>query len=40
MVKNSCSTVSELLEKLVETGKKYDIEKIRNAGEYAERLHE
>ena len=40
MVKNSCSTVSELLEKLVETGKKYDIEKIRNAGEYAEHLHE
>ena len=40
MVKNICSTVPELLEKLVETGKKYDIEKIRNAGEYAESLHE
>ncbi len=40
MIKNICSTVSELLAKLVETGKKYDIEKIRNAGEYAERLHE
>ena len=40
MVKNVCSTVSELLEKLVETGKKYDIEKIKNAGEYAESLHE
>ena len=40
MVKNSCSTVLELLEKLVETGKKYDIEKIKTAGEYAERLHE
>ena len=40
MVKNVCSTVSDLLEKLVETGKKYDIEKIKNAGEYAESLHE
>ena len=40
MVKNICSTVSQLLEKLVETGKKYDIEKIRSAGEYAESLHE
>ena len=40
MVKNSCSTVSQLIEKLLETGKKYDTEKIKNAGEYAESLHE
>ena len=40
MVNNSCSTVSELIDKLVETGKKYDTEKIRSAGEYAESLHE
>ena len=40
MVKNSCSTVSQLIEKLLETGKKYDVEKIRSAGEYAESLHE
>ncbi|MBE6533403.1 MAG: bifunctional (p)ppGpp synthetase/guanosine-3',5'-bis(diphosphate) 3'-pyrophosphohydrolase [Ruminococcaceae bacterium] len=40
MVKNSCSTVSQLIDKLVETGKKYDIEKIRQAGDYAESLHE
>ena len=40
MVQNSCSTVNQLIDKLVETGKKYDIEKIRSAGEYAESLHE
>ena len=40
MVKNVCSTVDQLIDKLVETGKKYDIEKIRSAGEYAESLHE
>ena len=40
MVKNSCSTVSELIDKLLETGKKYDVEKIRSAGDYAESLHE
>ena len=40
MVKNSCSTVSELIDKLLETGKKYDVEKIRSAGNYAESLHE
>ena len=40
MVKNSCSTVAQLIEKLVETGKKYDIEKIKSAGAYAESLHE
>ena len=40
MVKNICSTVAQLIDKLVETGKKYDIEKIKRAGEYAESLHE
>ena len=40
MVKNSCSTVSQLIDKLYETGKKYDVEKIKRAGEYAESLHE
>ncbi len=40
MVKNSCSTVAQLIEKLVETGKKYDVEKIKRAGAYAESLHE
>ena len=39
MVKNICSTVPQLIDKLVETGRKYDIEKIRRAGEYAESLH-
>ena len=40
MVKNSCSTVAQLIDKLYETGKKYDVEKIKRAGEYAEALHE
>ena len=40
MVKNSCSTVQQLIDKLYETGKKYDVEKIKRAGEYAEALHE
>ena len=40
MVKNICSTVSQLMDKLLETGKKYDIEKIKRAGSYAESLHE
>ena len=40
MVQNSCSTVSQLIDKLVETGKKYDVEKIRSAGDDAESLHE
>ena len=40
MLPNTCSTVSQLVDKLVASGKKYDIEKIRMAGEYAESLHE
>ena len=40
MVKNSCSTVAQLIDKLLETGKKYDVEKIKRAGDYAESLHE
>lgn len=40
MVKNSCTTVAQLIDKLRETGKKYDIEKVKRAGEYAESLHE
>ncbi len=40
MLENTCSTVNALLSKLEASGKKYDIEKIRMAGEYAEALHE
>ena len=40
MVLNSCTTVQQLIDKLVASGKKYDIEKIKAAGEYAESLHE
>ena len=40
MVANTCTTVQQLLDKLVASGKKYDIDKIRAAGEYAESLHE
>ena len=40
MLPNVCSTVNQLIDKLVESGKKYDIEKIRAAGELAESLHE
>ena len=40
MVKNSCSTVAQLIDKLAKTGKKYDVEKIKSAGAYAESLHE
>ncbi len=40
MLQNTCSTVNELLETLEASGKKYDMEKIRQAGEYAEALHE
>ncbi len=40
MLANTCSTVAQLVEKLVASGKKYDIEKIRMAGEYAQSLHE
>ena len=35
-----CASVEELIEKLCSNGKKYDIEKIRTAGKYAESLHE
>ena len=34
-----CTSVPELIEKLRNSGKKYDIEKIQVAGEYAESLH-
>ena len=40
MLPNTCSTVSQLIDKLIASGKKYDIEKIKMAGEYAESLHE
>ena len=40
MTKEVCTSVSGLIEKLQNSGKKYDIDKIRNAGEYAEALHE
>jgi len=36
----SALNINELLDKLVKTGKKYDIEKIRSAYEYANVLHE
>ena len=40
MLANTCSTVQQLLDKLIASGKKYDIDKIKAAGEYAESLHE
>ena len=40
MTENRCTNVSELIGLLEASGKKYDIEKIRLAGEYAESLHE
>ena len=40
MVANTCSTVAQLISKLEASGKKYDIEKIKTAGMYAESLHE
>ncbi len=40
MVANTCSTVAQLISKLEASGKKYDIEKIKAAGAYAESLHE
>ena len=40
MVANSCKTVDQLIDLLESSGRKYDIEKIRAAGEYAESLHE
>ena len=39
MVANTCSTVQQLIDKLVASGKKYDMEKIKAAGEYADGLH-
>ena len=40
MVKNVCSTVPQLIDKISGLSRKYDIEKIRKAGEYAAKLHE
>lgn len=40
MAENTCFTVDQLLEKLKNSGRKYDIEKIKEAGKYAEALHE
>ncbi len=40
MLENNCKTVSELMEKLENSGKKYDMEKICRAAEYAEAMHE
>ena len=40
MIKETCTDVKSLMEFLESKGKKYDIEKIRRAGEYAESLHE
>ena len=40
MSANTCSTVEQLLAKLIASGRKYDLEKIKMAGEYAESLHE
>ncbi len=40
MLGNTCKTVPQLIDKLTASGKKYDIEKIKSAGAYAESLHE
>ena len=40
MPANICSTVEQLLVKLEASGRKYDIDKIKMAGDYAEALHE
>ena len=40
MPNNTCTTVEELMQKLLNSGRKYDLDKIRMAGEYAESLHE
>ncbi len=40
MSSQNVSCIDHLLEMLVATGKNYDIEKIKQAGAYAERLHE
>ena len=40
MLEYHCSSVNDLLDLLKESGKKYDLDKIKMAGEYAEQLHE
>ena len=40
MAANTCFTVEQLMEKLSNSGRKYDLEKIKMAGEYAKSLHE
>ena len=40
MPANICVTVEDLMQKLIGSGRKYDFDKIRMAGEYAEALHE
>ena len=40
MAANTCFTVEQLMEKLSNSGRKYDLEKIKMAGEYAQSLHE
>ena len=40
MTKKNCTDIPSLIEKLASSGKKYDLEKIRIVGEYAESLHE
>ena len=40
MAANTCFTVEQLMQKLSNSGRKYDLEKIKMAGEYAEALHE
>ena len=40
MPNNTCLTVEELMQKLANSGRKYDLDKIKMAGEYAESLHE
>ncbi len=40
MLANTCTTVAQLVDKLTVSGKKYDIDKIKAAGEYAQGLHE
>ncbi len=40
MVANTCATVQQLIDKLAASGRKYDMEKIKAAGDYAESLHE
>ena len=40
MTKKNCTDIPSLIEKLSSNGKKYDLEKIRVVGEYAQSLHE